>query len=374
MRFAARNADCRRWQRPAQSTDFALFVCSLLAVVLGFSVALAQEYTVEGMLVHTEHSVDGRSMQQKEQFVAMVSGNSWCIRESGIRAGKQIEKEASFDGTNFYQLLKSPPQPQQKGKPFTVSASGLVRSWDMPAPDSLFATAPLWLAYASASQFLTAADSKARPVWVLDGQELWSTGFKVSAYWASHPEGPFLPESIFYVDDGRTHPRDGSAPFVLGPAFTNVVYSAAFTNVGKIAVPASFLLTRLKMEYAGGAAGNIWLAANDEAVVTAITPSCKVKSFRPEASGVVLIADYRFEADPGYSVRYLVTNETWRIMPYAALVAMHEKETRLSRSGPTSPPWGKRNIIFWIMFLVTGGFGYALMRAGRVRHGLAEPS
>lgn len=326
---------------------------------------LALEYTVEGTLVHVEFVASGQEVVRfEEDFKVSVLGDYWFISEKREEKRKPFYKKTGFDGTNTYQLNRFPVQTQAPGKRLNVLDYGSVRSSDMPAPELLFCTSQLWLAFASAGSFSSASTGLVRPVWVLYESGLWQTGFKVSAKWKLAEKPPHLPESVAYYDEGKTHPTDGSKPFVLSPGFTNVIYTTAFTNLDGMALPFQFSLVRSNARYVpnGKRQSEVRIAATDVAVVRKISASSEVHSFVPELRGTVHISDWRVS---GYEVSYLVTNGLWGLMPYSELLQRHERArpaTTVDAGGEIS---GKRAATILAMLLATGAFAWVLRECSR---------
>jgi hypothetical protein len=347
----------------------------LCLVVLFSSLAgfvSAQEYSVEGKLTHTEFTPDGReAFRFQEEFKISVSGSNWIISEARDDEGKRTWKEVGFDGTNTYQLVKFPQERPPPGKPVPLAVHGSIHPWDMPAPEPMFNTSLIWLAYASSWHLSKAEGRTLRPISMLNEMGLWQTGFKVSASWTLSGTPPHLPERVAYWDDGRTHPLGTTKPLVLYPAFTNIVYNAGFTNINQMSVPAHFTLRRFNIaSRASPKLGELLLAATDEGVAETISPMCKSRSFRPGLTGVVLIADCRLEqAYRDFAPRYIITNGDWKVMPQGALVARHERSKALPKANANPRARAKRNATLWAMVLTTEGFFALWLRtAWKGRH------
>src|SRR5258708_25773614 len=104
----------------------------------------------QGTLVHTEFLPGGKKATTlEEEFSVCVLGPKWIIAESGQRSGQPWHKEAAFDGTNTYQLMKFAPPPLTQGKRAPILINASITCLGMPTPDPAFATTPIWLAYRS---------------------------------------------------------------------------------------------------------------------------------------------------------------------------------------------------------------------------------
>jgi hypothetical protein len=341
----------------------------MLLVVLVFlheKTALAQDFSAEGTLVHREFLPGkGEVSESEEKFSVFVSGSRYSISESRLAAGKFLHKQTTFDGTNIFQLVTfPPPEPRpQKGTP--IFMHGSIIPWEMPPPDLLFGTAPLWLAFASAGHLNGSGSGALRPTWVPNENGLWHRGFKTPANWRLNQSLPHLPEIVTYYDDGSTHPANGT-PFLLYAGFTNVIYSANFTNLGQLSIPAQFALKRfVKIPPPGDSVPKeIFLMGLDEAVVKSATPVCVVDQFRPALKGIVLISDCRLQAlYPDFGRRYVVSNGDWSLIPYSALLERHARAPARPRMTAESGIAFKRNVMFWIMFATCGVFAVLTFKA-----------
>jgi len=359
----------KRWTIPGRpfgtktATCPMLFSWLLLSMCAGGWFASAQEYTVEGTLTHTAFLPNGAQLSKfREAFRISVEGGKWIITESGDVKGERFRKETGFDGTNLFQLIRFPPPVPIAGQPGPITVHGSINAQDMPAPDLMFSTSPLWLAFASGSYFVEAEPGSVRPVWVLSESHLWRTGFKVPSCWTLDPTAPHLPEAVAFYEKGETPGGDASKPFAL---FTNATYSAVFTNIGGLAVPSGFTLQRFYTALPQQEDDQpVALAAVDEAVAEAITPVCESRSFRPALTGVVLVSDCRLDKPyPGYSATYIVTNGDWNVVSASQLAARHESATSPPKAGTTARTSAKRTAILCIMVLATGAFLPLMLKA-----------
>jgi hypothetical protein len=319
-------------------------------------VASAREYTVEGVLVHTDFLPSGDvSGRFDEKFKVWVSGENWLISESRDFHGKQLSRDTGFDGTNTYLLNRFPPEPAPQGSQAKIFLVGSVNSLDVPPPDLVFRGSVIWLAYVSGGRLLRETTGKLRPVWMLNQPGLWQDGFKVSASWLLHPEEPYLPEFITFLDEGAS--AKSTSP---GARFTNAIYGATFTNAGGTSVPASFGLTLLDT----GIRGEILPVRIDEAATTSVRQGCELRSFRPELAGTAVISDCRLrEPGFGYAARYVVTNGDWKVMPYNALIARWQKDKTAPKARSLSPI--KQRIILLTMVVVSLGFAQLTLKTGQ---------
>ncbi len=342
----------------------------MLVVFRETSNVSAQDYTVEGSLVHTDYLGNGTLASRfEEQFKIMVSGSKWVIRETREDHGKLLQKELGFDGTNTFQVATFPYEEPPQGKPVPIFIQGSIQASDMPAPQLVFSSTPIWLAYASGRHLSKAESGKLRPLCMLNEMGLWNTGFKVPASWKVSKTPPYVPEEVTCLDDGKTHPLDGSEARVLYAPFPNVVYTARFTNVDGLALPIDFTLTRFNFSAQRSEAGGRVLAAKDEAVAYRISPRCDLHSFRPGLTGVALVTDCRLEQKYwGRQPRYIVTNGEWNLMPYEKLAAYHEKTGVVAMRKDKRRTKIERHAVLWGMFLSTAAFAVLGLR-GRHKEG-----
>ena len=340
-----------------QVRDLVLVVLAVLQV----GRAAAQEFTAQGKLVHSDFLPSGLERRSEEEFTVAVSGRNWIIREQRADNGRVFYKETGFDGTNGYQVVTFPKDGRSPTAGLTIFVQASIYEWDSPAPQPMFGTAPIWLAYASGEHLAAARGGRLRPVCMPDELGLWHTGFRASATWKSNVAVPHLPEHVAYVDDGRAHPLDGRRGVVRYPAFTNVVYAAEFTYFNGVAVPRHFVVDRFVFSTTGAL-----LVAKDEGRAESLVARCEAGSFRPGLTGTVLVSDCRLQGKyPGPQPRYIVTNGDWQIMPYDKLVQYHQGRRVPGAIQNRIATPASRSIVLLAMFVTTGAFAAMAIRVSR---------
>jgi len=332
---------------------------------------LAESYQADGRMTYAvinEHG--GLDTNCYFSFKIWVDGCKWFIQTIDEKREDIKPYEDSYDGKYVYALTTFL---DKSGK---AHPSGIIESNNVPQESSFYAF-PIWAALGSACYFEEITNSMFQPIWHLSDISIRNKRFSVIGKLIKHNIAPFLPEKVFYYNDGKIYFKDnygnsriGSYPSPYNNGFMDAEYTCFnYTNVDGIALPKHFTFTRYMPRQGGASTNETSVMCAYDCVVTNVSIQNDKREYSPTIIPPVYVDDRRFGvAVPSIiSIQYRATNSWWPSATNPVVLKLYKEKASIgnsTNSAQPNPPKPWVTSLIWCILLCSSIFFVFLLFRG----------